>query len=317
VIAAFSPTVGLAATLDGNDVVVWVGASGQAIRRLPSAAPAVALAFSPDGRALAAACTDGVVRVWPLSGEPSARDLPHGTGVNAVAFSRDGRRLATAASDGKARVWDLARPTDRPREFPHTGPVQAIAFGTDDTLATASDTTVRVWRANEAQPALQSTPDFVIDLSFSPDGARLASGSADGTATVWSLEDRAAAVRIKTPEAIKVVAFNADGSLLVTASADRVVRVWDSATSQERSRLQHLAPVQLVAFASDGRRLVTMGPDELGSWLFHERPWRAEDMIEAGCERIARNLTAEEWKQHLGPAAGTYRRTCPRLPEVE
>jgi WD40 repeat protein len=68
-----------------------------------------ALAFSPNGRALAAVGQDGVVRVWDVaSGRQSHALRGHRGPVFAVCFSPDGGRLVTGGEDGTALIWDLS-----------------------------------------------------------------------------------------------------------------------------------------------------------------------------------------------------------------
>ena len=71
------------------------------------------VAFSPNGKLLASAATDGHVRLWkPATGRQVGKPLPadggQGIGTAGVAFSPDGKLLASAGNDGFIRLWNPA-----------------------------------------------------------------------------------------------------------------------------------------------------------------------------------------------------------------
>ena len=69
-----------------------------------------ALAYSPDGKLLAAACADRAVRLVDVrTGEIRHTLRGHGEYLHAIAFSADGRWLASGCSQGDEfiRVWDV------------------------------------------------------------------------------------------------------------------------------------------------------------------------------------------------------------------
>ena len=100
------------------------------------------VAFSPDGRVLAAAGADGYIREWNVSTRLPARGpIPAavGVGVRSVAFNPAGTVLASVAGDGSARLWEptsgtpVGLPLSMRTSTPVTDPVLA-SFSPDGGL---------------------------------------------------------------------------------------------------------------------------------------------------------------------------------------
>ena len=72
------------------------------------------LAFSPDGKSLAAVggqtllYRPGSVDIWSLDGKSIAKLDGHTTAVWSVAFSPDGKTLVTSGYDSSIKVWSIA-----------------------------------------------------------------------------------------------------------------------------------------------------------------------------------------------------------------
>jgi WD40 repeat protein len=72
----------------------------------------------------------------------------------------------------------------------------------------------------------------VSSVAFSPDGARIASGSGDNTIRVWDARTGEAVMEPIQGHTkwVSSVAFSPDGAHIVSGSSDNTIRVWDART---------------------------------------------------------------------------------------
>jgi WD40 repeat protein len=104
----------------------------------------------------------------------------------------------------------------------------------------------------------------VLDVAFSPDGTRLATGCSDKTARVWDAASGQQLLTVRHDEKVTAVAFSPDGTRLATGSAgwSARARVWDAASGQQLLDVRRHQLVMAVAFSPDGTRLATASSDE-------------------------------------------------------
>ena len=69
----------------------------------------------------------------------------------------------------------------------------------------------------------------VLDVAFSPDGTRLATGSAARGARVWDAASGQQLLEVRHDHQVTAVAFSPDGTRLATGSDDKTARVWSVA----------------------------------------------------------------------------------------
>jgi WD40 repeat protein len=250
---AFSPdgkTVAAAAfgvasgrTASSLRIILWDVASGKQRRRLvgQKSLPR-ALAFSPDGKLLAATGQERSVVLWDVqTGAPRRRLDGPPSGVWGVAFSPDGKRLAAGGDAGVVFCWDLT--TGQPVLGPddgHAGPVTAVAFGAGGrSVVTASgDGTVRLWdpATGKPGPVLRGHDSPVLRLAVA--GNLIASAAYDGAIAVWDGSTGKEVRRIADADPLRrphALERTPDGKRLVLVTAGFRVRSWDLASGAEGS----------------------------------------------------------------------------------
>jgi WD40 repeat protein len=140
--------------------------------------------FSPDGKFLAAAGTDGQVHRWDVSGDKLAELPPlagHNGWVTGLAFGKG--TLFTADSWGRLTAWDA----DKPRwsiEAAHDGWLRMIAtepLAASRLATSGKDQFVRLWDAKSGKKQAEfAVGADTLAVAFAPDGKMLLTGDLFG-----------------------------------------------------------------------------------------------------------------------------------------
>jgi WD40 repeat protein len=264
-------------------------AAPEAIRLEGPGSPVWSVAFSPDGKRLAAGGQDGLW-LWEVADRRDRLRLPyevHFRGPHSVAFLADGKTLAVVYHDKEEksglRLCDLEGRKQTELLAPTRDPVFDFAF-TPDGKSLVGSTLLRLRLFDAATgKELVVFPDAhrcrLTSLALSPDGKTIVSGDACGRVVLWDFAERKPAavlcevVPFEDPAIPFTLAYSPDGKSIAAGFGLGQIRIWDVAERKERLRLpvkpesgQELQ-VAVVAFSPDGKFLAagakTDGPEFL------------------------------------------------------
>lgn len=250
-------------------------------------APADDVEFSHDGRLLAVGAPDGEARLYavgPAGLEERLRLRGQSAPVSDVSFGpRDDVLLTFGA--GAARLWDVTAPG--PGELlvlpgaegrKYAG-VEYTPDGTRIVASSGRPGLVRVFDAASGEVVQEldahlAGPELgrsVITVDVSPDGARAATASFDGTARIFDLGTGDVLATLRghgcSPPPVREcwvlgVRFSPDGARIATTGSDGTVRIWSADTGRQLRVLRgHLNQTYPIEWSPDGTRLLSQGRD--------------------------------------------------------
>jgi WD40 repeat protein len=185
------------------------------------------LAWSPDGRLLAAGAVD--YAIWRADGTLIASIYQGGTPAWGMVWSPDGQRLAIGDENGTVALYSATGEVSV--AWHQNGPVAglgSLAFAPDGrTLAIGSRDSVRLLRVADPQAdplVLHTGTD--ASVAWSPDGRRLAAGDRGNVVRLWHTDAMQEAPLGGCDSPLLDLAWSPDGKILVAGTAGNSVCIW-------------------------------------------------------------------------------------------
>lgn len=271
--------------VDNNELYVLDSSDGKVVYQFSAANSILDVSFSPKGKQVALATTDGFVDIWPLDDKKKPNKKPkfhlaHGDKINSVSFDHTGDFLLTASDDGVASIWSVSK-GERTKNFNHSQAVKKAVFSTSDKfIATLSGNSVIIWDAveNEVVRRVNGSSEFSDVVFNKNENAVLAVGAPketglysfikessdekDNSASAFAKDKLANFIGIKTPFVLAKMSPDQKYSLLVHENDQAFII--DNNDFSIIQKLKHDGKVESIAFSPDNQFVLTGSEDNTG-----------------------------------------------------
>jgi len=185
-------------------------------------APVNCAVLHPNQQELVVGDQSGVIHIWNLQNDQSEQLIPEqDASIQHIDIDKQGRYMAAVNNKGNCYVWSLSAPG----------------------LKESTTLQPKKWFCAHKR--------YVLCCKFSPDGAILATSSADHSVRLWSTDDftKVQDLTCESQRWVWDLGWSTDSQYLVTASSDNSARLWSVQSGQVRREYQgHQKAVTCVAF---------------------------------------------------------------------
>ena len=227
------------------------------------------LAWSPDGRYIAAASVLGPVTIFEGHRQAVIHAFKgHEFGTMSIAWHPDSKVLASAGQDGKIRLWDITSGEATHSLDGGAAWVEHLSWsgGEKPILASAAGRKLKLW--NIVGDLVREYPDHqstISGLQWKPHVTQLAS-IAYGGVTLWDPQHSEAIRRLEWRGSSLVIAWSPDGKHIATGDQDSTVHFWIMATGEDLQMSGYLTKVRELSWDATSRYLATGGGQEVTVW---------------------------------------------------
>lgn len=222
----------LSADADYN-LSMWDSSNLKNIRITPLESNIFALAYSPDGKTIAAAHDDGTVTIRNAQTHALQKTLKgHTEAVYSIAFSPDTTTLVTGSYDTTVKIWNTKSSKCIHTLKGHESWVNAVAFSMDGTIVASgsADSTIKIWNVADGRLRLNiPTYDTLTkSIVFSKVSNELTAGGTNRNVNVYTtLNGKIIRTFTGYTQRLSNAEFSPEGNAMLTGSEESSAIIWD------------------------------------------------------------------------------------------
>jgi WD40 repeat protein len=228
----------------------------------------IRLAWSPDGRILAAACVSGPIHLLDVITNCSVRVLKgHEFGTQCLSWSHDSKRLVSGGQDGRVNIWE-----PESGELLHSlnggsSWVEQVTFAPALPLfVSAAGRHLKLWdiQGNLVQ-AYPPHPSTISDVQWQG-GQKFFTSGAYGQLATFAPDSPKPVKSFAWKGSILTLAWSPDGNYIATGNQDASVHFWYRKSGKDLEMSGYVTKVRELAWDSSSRYLATGGSPAVVIW---------------------------------------------------
>lgn len=228
----------------------------------------LSLAFSPNGKKLAAGGGNDPIRIWDTDTGTQVIALKD-TWVQALAFAPPrGATLVSAGAFKKIRAWEVVSGKEDKVLEGHTTPIRALVVSlTSDgglIVSGGQDGKIVLWEypTYKKLNILEDHKVEITALALTPDSTRLASAGSDGIIRLWDTDSFKPLRQVEAGCYPTCLAFSSDGKMLLAGGDNNLIQLWEVATGKPLPPLKgHQGSLAALVLSRDGKLLASSAHD--------------------------------------------------------